>query len=353
MRVLVTGGAGYIGSHAVRELINSGHQVTVLDNLHKGHEEAIDPRATFICGSTGNLELLIRRLQGMQIEAVMHFATDIEVGESVTDPYKYYLNNFTNSLNLIQAMTKLGIKKLVFSSTAAVYGNPEFTPIKEDQRRLPINPYGRSKFMTEMAIEDFNRAHGLSYTILRYFNVAGASPDASIGEDHHPESHLIPRILKAAHEEGEVNIFGTDYDTPDGTCIRDYVHVVDLAHAHVLALQHMKDNEGNVYNIGSENGFSVREVISACEDVTGKKLKILESPRRAGDPAVLIASSRKIREDLGWKPLYPGIHTIVQHAWHWHSTHPGGYKGPVEIIPPKKFPSSPDTSPDKIVIGHG
>jgi UDP-glucose 4-epimerase len=353
MRVLVTGGAGYIGSHAVRELINLGHQVTVLDNLQKGHEEAIDPRATFISGNTGNLGLLIRRLQNLQIEAVMHFAADIEVGESVTDPFKYYQNNFSNSLSLFHAMKKLEIKKLVFSSTAAVYGNPEKTPILEEQRRLPINPYGRSKFMTEMAIEDFNRAYGMSYTILRYFNVAGASPDASIGEDHHPESHLIPRILKAAYNEGEVNIFGTDYETPDGTCIRDYVHVVDLARAHVLALQNMKENEGRVYNIGSENGFSVREVITACEEVTGKRLKIVESRRRAGDPAVLVASSRKIREELGWKPLYPGIHTIVQHAWHWHSTHPQGYKGPVEISPPQSFLPSPDSSPDKIVVRHG
>lgn len=332
MRVLVTGGAGYIGSHAVRELINSGHSVIVLDNLSKGHEEAIDPRAIFINGSTGDMETILQRLHAQPIEAVMHFAADIEVGESVTDPEKYYHNNFSNSLTLLRAMVKSGIKKLVFSSTAAVYGNPERTPIEESQRRNPINPYGRSKMMTEMAIEDFCHAYGLGYTILRYFNVAGASPDAAIGEDHQPESHLIPRILHAARDEGEAKIFGTDYDTPDGTCIRDYVHVVDLARAHVLALEKMETGKGQIYNIGSENGFSVREVISACEEVVGKKLKVVEEARRPGDPAILVASSAKIRQELGWKPLYPEIKTIVTHAWRWHSTHPHGYRGDVEII---------------------
>lgn len=340
MRVLVTGGAGYIGSHAVRELVNSGHSVTVLDNLSNGHEEAVDPRATLIVGSTANADLLAQRLHAHQIEAVMHFAADIEVGESVIDPYKYYQNNFSNSLNLLHAMIKIGIKKFVFSSTAAVYGNPERTPIEENQRRHPINPYGRSKMMTEMAIEDFCHAHGLGYTILRYFNVAGASPDASIGEDHKPESHLIPRILHAARDEGEVKIFGTDYDTKDGTCIRDYVHVVDLARAHVLALEKMEEGQGNVYNIGSENGFSVREVIAACEKVVGKKLKVVVNGRRPGDPAVLVASSQKIRKELNWEPTYPGIQTIVGHAWHWHSTHPNGYAGPIEI----QMPDKPDSA---------
>lgn len=331
MKVLVTGGAGYIGSHAVRELINAGHSVVVLDNLSKGHKEAVDPRATLIVGSTADAKLLEERFHAHQIEAVMHFAADIEVGESVTNPYKYYHNNFSNALTLLHTMTKLGIKKFVFSSTAAVYGNPEKTPIEENQRRNPINPYGRSKMMTEMAIEDFCHAHGLGYTILRYFNVAGASPDATIGEDHEPESHLIPRILHAARDEGEVKIFGTDYETQDGTCIRDYVHVVDLARAHVLALENMTEGKGEIFNIGSESGFSVREVIAACEKVVGKKLKVIEEPRRAGDPAILVASSQKIRSKLNWKPLYPGIQTIVQHAWHWHTTRPQGFKGPVVV----------------------
>lgn len=331
MRVLVTGGAGYIGSHAIRELINSGHNVTVLDNLENGHEDAIDPRANLIIGSTGNLNLLLNRLEKNQIEAVMHFAANIEVGESVNNPYKYYQNNFSNSLTLLYALTRLGIKKIVFSSTAAVYGNPEKNPITEDQLRNPINPYGRSKMMAEMAIEDFSKAYGLGYTILRYFNVGGASPEGIIGEDHHPESHLIPRILMAANNEGEVDIFGTDYKTHDGTCIRDYVHVVDLVRAHVLALEKMQDSVGTIYNIGSEKGFSVREVIEACELVVGKKLKINSTGRRHGDPDILVANSNKIKKELNWSPIYPDIHTIVQHAWHWHSTHPNGYLGKIDM----------------------
>lgn len=355
MRVLVTGGAGYIGSHTVRELINSGHQVTVMDNLVKGHDEALDPRATFIKGTTSNGDLLAQIMNAHQIEAVMHFAADIEVGESVVDPYKYYQNNFSHSLTLLNAMNVCGVKRFVFSSTAAVYGNPEKTPIEENQLRNPINPYGRSKMMTEMATEDFSRAYGLSYTILRYFNVAGASPDASIGEDHHPESHLIPRILMAARDEGEVRIYGTDYDTEDGTCIRDYVHVVDLARAHVLALQNQKEGQGQIYNIGSENGFSVREVISACESVVGKKLNVVETERRPGDPAVLVASSEKIRQELKWSPVYPEIRTIVQHAWHWHTRRPEGYKGRVEvnINGPSTSQKTDGTDFHRTVVGHG
>jgi UDP-glucose 4-epimerase len=330
MNVLVTGGAGYIGSHAVRELVAHGHRVVVLDNLSHGHRESIDPRAKFIEGSTSDLTLLTRTFASHAIEAVMHFAADIEVGESVVNPHKYYQNNFANSLTLLSAIQSAGIKKLVFSSTAAVYGNPEKTPIVESSRREPINPYGRSKMMVEMAIEDFCRAYGMGYTILRYFNVAGASPDGRIGEDHHPESHLIPRILMAAREPDEiVRIFGTDYPTPDGTCIRDYVHVVDLVRAHVLAIEKITAGEGRVYNLGSENGFSVREVISACEKVTGQKLNVSEEARRPGDPAVLIASSRAIRDGLNWQQLYPSIETIVAHAWHWHSTHPHGYASKV------------------------
>ncbi len=325
MKVLVTGGAGYIGSHAVKELLDAGHQVVVLDNLSKGHEEAIDKRAAFIRGSTQDIDLVVNKMKLHEIEAVMHFAADIEVGESVTDPYKYYQNNFSNSVLLLEAMNLCGIKKLVFSSTAAVYGNPEATPIPETAVRMPINPYGRSKMMMEMAIQDGCHAYGMGYTILRYFNVAGASPDASIGEDHRPESHLIPRILTAAREGTSVKIFGTDYETPDGTCIRDYVHVVDLVRAHVLALEKITPAQGNVYNLGSESGFSVREVISACERVTGRKIVVEETDRRAGDPAILVASSRKIKSELGWERKYPEMDTIVAHAWNWHSSHPEGY----------------------------
>ena len=325
MKVLVTGGAGYIGSHAVRELLDSGHKVVVLDNLSKGHEEAIDERASFIRGSTQDIDLVVNKMNLHQIDAVMHFAADIEVGESVTDPYKYYQNNFANSLFLLEALNICGIKKFVFSSTAAIYGNPERTPIQETDPRNPINPYGRSKMMMEMAIEDGCKAYGIGHTILRYFNVAGASPDGKIGEDHKPESHLIPKILTAAREGTAVKIFGTDYETPDGTCIRDYVHVVDLARAHVLALENITEGKGNIYNLGSERGFSVREVINACERVTGRKILIEESARRAGDPAVLVASSRKIKEELGWERKYPDMETIVAHAWNWHSSHPEGF----------------------------
>ena len=325
MRVLVTGGAGYIGSHAVRELVQNGHQVFVLDNLSHGHRQAIDQKAVFIEGSTADFKLLKSTFESENIDAVMHFAADIEVGESVTNPLKYYRNNFANSLILLHAMREAKVGKLVFSSTAAVYGNPVKNPIDEKQKRDPINPYGRSKMMTEMAIEDFANAHGLAYTILRYFNVAGASPDATIGEDHHPESHLIPKILLAARDSGEVKIYGTDYPTPDGTCIRDYVHVVDLGRAHVLALESMQASSRETFNLGSENGFSVRQVIAACQKVTGVELRVREEPRRPGDPDVLVASSQRILRKTGWQRLYPTIEVIVKHAWRWHLTHPHGY----------------------------
>ena len=326
MNVLVTGGAGYIGSHAVRLLLDRGHAVSVLDNLSHGHLKAVDQRASFVKGDTGDRALLINLLRQKKIEAVLHFAADIEVGESVVNPGKYYQNNFSNALVLLGALVEVGVKKIVFSSTAAVYGDPEKNPIEETQSRQPINPYGKSKMMTEMAIEDFASAHGLGYAILRYFNVAGAAADASIGEDHQPESHLLPKILAAARDgSGPVRIFGTDYPTADGTCVRDYVHVVDLVSAHLLALQKIEAGKGEIYNLGSENGFSVRAVIAACEKVVGQKLSVAEEARRAGDSAVLVASSKKIREKLGWKPQYPDLETIVQHAWNWHQSHPHGY----------------------------
>lgn len=325
MRVLVTGGAGYIGSHAVRELLESGHDVTVLDNLATGHREAVDARAIFIKGDTADHELVSKTLRDSKIDAVLHFAAFIEVGESVQDPGKYYRNNFAAPLELLGAMRDVGVKKIVFSSTAAVYGNPTRVPIQEEDVRAPINPYGRSKMMTEMAIEDASKAYGLGYAILRYFNVAGASPDATIGEAHEPESHLIPRILMAARDGGTVGIFGTDYRTADGTCVRDYVHVVDLVRAHILALGAIKEGEGHVYNLGSEKGFSVLEVIEACREATGLAIPAVEHPRRAGDPDTLVASSARIRE-LGWQPQYADIKTIIKHAWAWHQSHPRGYK---------------------------
>jgi UDP-glucose 4-epimerase len=343
MKVLVTGGAGYIGSHTVKELLSTGHEVVVLDNLANGHKEAIDQRAKLIVGSTSDSDILLKVMSENKIEAVMHFAANIEVAESVSNPHKYYTNNFSNSLALLQAMKTAEVNKLVFSSTAAVYGNPEKAPIEENQPLAPINPYGRSKMMTEMAIEDFRNAHGIGFAILRYFNVAGADPKGEIGEDHKPESHLIPRILAgASNPEVEVRIFGTDYPTHDGTCVRDYVHVVDLAHAHVLALKAIREGEGDIYNLGSESGFSVREVINACEEVTGKKLKIVEEARRAGDPATLIASSQKIKNKLQWVPKYPSIETIVQHAWNWHQGHPEGFES--LQINPEALSQKPDNA---------
>jgi UDP-glucose 4-epimerase len=346
MKILVTGGAGYIGSHAVRALLADGHEVTVLDNLLHGHREAIQPvngkSALLIEGSTGEVSAVVKLLKSRQIETVLHFAADIEVGESVIDPGKYYLNNFSNSVQLFTAMVEAGVKKIVFSSTAAVYGEPEKNPVEESQARAPINPYGRSKMMTEMALEDFSRAHDFGYAILRYFNVAGASPDATIGEDHQPESHLIPRILATARDQGDstknqtVKIFGTDYPTRDGTCLRDYIHVCDLVDAHLLALKNLKPGSGEVYNLGSENGFSVREVIAACERVTGKKLQVIEEPRRAGDSAVLVATSEKIRKQLGWARKFPDLETIVSHAWKWHSSHPHGYRSPLRASEEEK-----------------
>lgn len=343
MNILVTGGAGYIGSHAVRELADSGHDVIVLDNFSKGHHKAVDPRAALIEGNTGDDRILRLIFTTYRIEAVMHFAADIEVGESVIDPSKYYKNNFSNALVLLENMRQAYVQKIVFSSTAAVYGNPEKTPIEENQNRKPINPYGRSKMMVEMALEDFCRAYKLGYTILRYFNVAGAHPSGKIGEDHHPETHLIPRILKAARDNETVKIYGTDYSTPDGTCIRDYIHVVDLVRAHVAALTALQPGHQQVYNLGSENGFSVREVIAACEKVTGKKLTVSEEARRPGDPAILVASSQKIRKELGWQRLYPDLETIVEHAWQWHTTHPQGY-ATREMVSPT-YPQTMATHP--------
>lgn len=326
MRVLVTGGAGYIGSHAVRELLRAGHVVTVLDNLATGHREAVDRQAHFVEGETGDAALVVKTLREREIEAVLHFAAFIEVGESVVDPDKYYRNNFSAPLVLLGAMREAGVQKIVFSSTAAVYGNPNQVPIPEDHPRQPINPYGRSKMMTEMAIEDASKAYGLGYAILRYFNVAGADPSGDIGEAHEPESHLIPRVLQAARDGKTVGIFGTDYRTGDGTCVRDYIHVVDLVNAHILALGKITAGQGAIYNLGSENGFSVREVIEACRAVTGIDIKTEIHPRRAGDPDSLIASSAKIRTACGWKPRYPDLKTIIAHAWNWHTRHPHGYR---------------------------
>ncbi len=329
MRVLVTGGAGYIGSHAVRSLLNQGHYVVVLDNLSTGHRTAVDSRAIFVEGHTGNKRHVTGILQAFGIEAVMHFAANIEVAESVKNPGKYYSNNLSATIDLLQAMHEENVRKIVFSSTAAVYGIPEKTPIEETQTARPINPYGRSKWMSEMVIQDFCESHQFGYAALRYFNVAGAWPDGHLGEDHQPESHLIPRILISARDQKEpISIFGTDYPTPDGTCIRDYIHVVDLVQAHILALENMELGQGQIFNLGSDCGFSVRQVIATCEKVTGRRIQVQEEMRRPGDPAQLIASSSKIQQVLGWQRKYPNLEEIIQHAWLWHSQHPFGYEKP-------------------------
>ena len=324
-KILVTGGAGYIGSHAVKRLVQGGHTVTVLDNLGHGHRAAVHRDAFFIEGGTGDRALVDCVLEDREIEAVFHFAADIEVGESVEKPEKYYENNFANANRLIGAVVRAGIRKFVFSSTAAVYGNCDVNPIPETQIPAPINPYGRSKLMVEQILADYAHSDKLGYAVLRYFNVAGASPEGEIGEDHRPESHLIPKLLASARDGGKAAIFGADYPTPDGTCLRDYVHVVDLVEAHLLALAKITDGRGNTYNVGSANGFSVREVITACEAVVGGKLNVEIHGRRAGDSATLVAASDKIRRELGWMPKYPDLREILGHAWNWHVKNPRGY----------------------------
>ena len=326
MNVLVAGGAGYIGSHAVRALLKAHHRVIVVDDLSHGNRASVaaagqgfSAQLSFIEANLLDPERLEKIVREEMVDAVMHFAAFIEVGESTANPGKYYSNNFCGSLNLLRAMQRAGVYRIVFSSTAAVYGNPATIPITEDQAPAPINPYGRSKMMVEMAIEDFAAAHGLGFAILRYFNVAGASADGDLGEAHHPETHLIPRILDAAGGEAKtVEIYGTDYPTGDGTCVRDYIHVEDVVAAHVLALNAIAPGSGEVFNIGSENGFTVRQVIDVCRDVTGSAITAVERPRRPGDPAILIASSAKIKQKLGWRPRYGDLRKMIADAWHWH-----------------------------------
>lgn len=331
--ILVIGGAGYIGSHTVKELLDQGHDVVVLDNLLTGHQESVDKRAKFEKGDLGNPSDLERVFTNYKIDAVMHFAANSLVGESVQDPMKYYQNNVSATLTLLQKMKDHNINHFIFSSTAATYGIPNVDIITEDTPTNPINPYGRSKLMVEQMLHDFHQAYDLNYVILRYFNAAGAHIDGQIGEDHQPETHLIPIILQ--HLLGlreNISVFGSDYDTHDGTCIRDYIHVTDLAKAHILALEALLKGEktNEIYNLGNGKGFSVNEVIRTCEKVTGKKANIVYTDRRPGDPAQLVASSNKIYQELGWKAEY-SLKEIIETAWKWHQAHPGGYKTKVKI----------------------
>jgi UDP-glucose-4-epimerase GalE len=325
MRILVTGGAGYIGSHTVKLLLARGHDVYVYDNLSLGHRAAV-PADRLIVADLAESHRLDHTLMHQRIEAVIHFAAFAAVGESVRDPAKYYQNNLVNTLALLDAMRKHGVGRIVFSSTCATYGEPERVPIAEDTPQRPINPYGRTKLAVEHALADYAAAYGLGYAALRYFNAAGASPDGSIGEDHTPETHLIPLVLLAIMgKRPAIEIFGSDYPTPDGTCVRDYIHVDDLAEAHLLALERIQPGQGLHYNVGTGRGYSVREVIRTAEEVTGKPVPVREGSRRPGDPPELVAAAEKIQRELGWKPRYPELRPILETAWNWHRHHPRGY----------------------------
>jgi UDP-glucose 4-epimerase len=321
MNILVTGGAGYIGSICVEELLNAGHKVTVFDNLSEGHRSAVHPDAPLIVGDLAADSDIHSALSRCKPDAVMHFAANALVGESMQNPSKYFRNNVTAGIHLLDACVKHGVQKFVFSSTCATFGIPERTPIDETIPQRPINPYGESKLMFEKILRWYQEIHGLSYVALRYFNAAGASQER--GEHHRIETHLIPNILKVAlGQKSHVDVFGTDYETPDGTCIRDYIHILDLAHAHMLALQ---CPGSECFNLGTGGGTSVREVIAACQRVTGRPIEVREQPRRPGDPARLIAGSDKIHRTLGWAPRFQSIDAIVESAWNWHLRHPDGY----------------------------
>jgi len=324
MKVIVTGGAGYIGATTVQSLLDSGHEVVVYDNLAKGHAEAVPAGVKLIKGDVADRERLDSIFREHRPEAVLHFAAWIEAGESMQAPEKYFRNNSASTLTLLEAMLANGIRKFILSSTAALYGEPERIPIREDDSLKPTNAYGESKLLVERMLAWFHRIHGFRYASLRYFNAAGSNGRS--GELHEPESHLIPLILQAASGRREhISIFGTDYPTEDGTCIRDYIHVGDLADAHVLALEALGTHDKLIYNLGNGAGFSVRQVIDAARLVTGKPIKAVEAARRPGDPAVLVASSEKIRRELGWTPKNPKLNDIVSSAWEWMQQHPRGY----------------------------
>lgn len=325
MKVLVVGGAGYVGSHTVRLLLAQGHEVWVYDNLSLGHRESV-PAGRLIEGNLTDRALLMQVMRDKEIEAVMHFAAYALVGESVQHPAMYYQNNVIATFELLEAMRAVGVWRFVFSSTTATYGQPEKMPISEDTPQNPINPYGFTKLVVERALADYAHAYGFGVAALRYFNASGAASDASIGEDHDPESHLIPIVLQVAlGQRPHISIFGTDYPTEDGTCIRDYIHVEDLATAHLAALQKLQPNSVLQMNLGTGVGHSVQQVIEACRKITGHPIPAVIGPRREGDPACLIADSSKAQRELNWKPKYVAIESIVETAWKWHQSHPRGY----------------------------
>ncbi len=318
-KILVCGGAGYIGSHVNKQLNKEGYETIVFDNLVYGHKEAVK-WGDLVVGDLACIEDIEKIFNDYDIDAVFHFAAYAYVGESVKDPEKYYYNNVSNTLNLLHVMKEHDCNKIIFSSTCATYGEPEMVPITEDMPQNPINPYGATKLMVERIFRDYNKAYGLQFVVLRYFNAAGADPDGEIGESHDPETHIIPLVLDAASgKRPDVKVFGTDYDTQDGSCIRDYIHVTDLAGAHLLALHYLENGkESSFFNLGNERGTSVLEVVESVKRVTGKGFRVVLTDRRPGDPAKLVGSSRKAKATLGWRPVYEDIDTIVKHAWRWH-----------------------------------
>ena len=334
MRILVVGGAGYIGSHMTRMLLDEGHETVVIDNLSKGHRDAV-PAKVFMKADLCNRVLLDTIFSGRRFDGVMHFGACIEVGESMADPAKYYWNNVAYTLNLLDAVLKRGVTRVIFSSTAAIFGKPRYVPIDETHPRNAVSPYGRSKWMVEQILADYERAYGVRNVCLRYFNAAGAHPSGGLGERHDPETHLIPRVLQvAAGRLPSVRVYGTDYDTPDGTCIRDYIHVMDLCRAHLLAMEHLMDGaRSRAYNLGNGSGFSVKEVIDTARRITSCEIPVELDARREGDPARLVADSTLARRELGWRPQYPELDTIIEHAWAWegvrrstHRTHVAGHR---------------------------
>lgn len=328
MSILVCGGAGYIGSHTVHKLISQNKDVVIVDNLQSGHRKAVHEKAKFYKGDIRDSEFLDKVFTENNIESVIHFAANSLVGESVEKPLLYFNNNVHGMQVLLESMVKHNVKNIVFSSTAAVYGEPKRIPILEDDETNPTNPYGESKLIMEKMMKWVNKAYGINYVSLRYFNVAGALEDGSIGEDHHPETHLIPLILQVPLKKREfITIFGDDYATPDGTCIRDYIHVLDLADAHIKAVEYLESgNESNIFNLGNGVGFSVKEMITAAEEVTKQDIKVVQGKRRAGDPAQLVASSAKAKEILKWSPKYTNVKDIIAAAWIWHTKHPNGFE---------------------------
>jgi UDP-glucose 4-epimerase len=327
MKILVTGAAGYIGSVCTEALIERGHSVVAVDDLSEGHREAVDSRAAFCRIDLHDLDALSAVFRKHQVEAVMHFAALCLVEESVREPGRYYRANVSAGINLLESMLRHGVKKLIFSSTAATYGEPEKTPIPEEHRTMPVNPYGASKLLFERVLAEFRASSGLEYITMRYFNAAGASEKH--GEDHSPETHVIPILLEVAVGQREAfQVYGADYPTPDGTCVRDYVHVLDIAQAHALAVERISEFSGRIYNIGNSHGFSVQEVMDTASRVTGRKINYRTAPRRPGDPAVLVASSQRIHNELGWAPAFSSLEAIIRTGWNWKQRFPRGYASP-------------------------